>query len=261
MILLFTGRYALLLSFLISNNCLIYHACCLSACGNAICRTCLIQCNNKCPHCQSSNIPLLAQLSCPRPLVKMLDALMVHCPNCRISLPRERLASHDQHQCLQPCPNNNNDGCVARIPRSLMSSHLSDECGYTSVTCTSVKLMCPWNGRRMDRNSHLLTCHYHALSPLLTTLLTGLESAVTRLSSAEATIIEMKAKNSEIPRLQTDLKDACGTILINYQLHMIHYHKPMHHCQRRLQSCEMNLRVSNQPLAFLFLSSAHRLTQ
>jgi hypothetical protein len=102
--------------------------------------------------------------------MKMLDALMVHCPSCRVSLPRERLSSHDNNQCLQLCPNSNhgsshgrdgkgdgnnssisggnsNHGCDARLPRSLMSLHLSDECGYTSVTCSSSSLMCPWNGR------------------------------------------------------------------------------------------------------------------
>lgn len=49
------------------------------------------------------------------------------------------------------------------------------------VSCSASKLMCRWNGRRMDRAAHISTCQLIALSPLFDALLA-------RLTDAEATI-------------------------------------------------------------------------
>jgi TolA-binding protein len=75
----------------------------------------------------------------------------------------------------------------------------------------------------MDRSSHLSTCHYHALSPLLTNLLSRMSSSemtnnmtnvntndIMRLSSGMNDMRTLHSNN--ITQLQTELKSARGTI-------------------------------------------------
>jgi hypothetical protein len=155
-----------------------------STCGNVICRSCLSNgCKNKCPHCQADMTTIVGGSSttviCPRPFLRMLDALVVQCSSCSMKMPRERLLSHEMTACPQACPNYNNGkgGCNVRVTRSSMSSHLDNECKYQIVICTAAKVMCPWKGLTIDRAPNVATCHYVALTSVLESLQTQLASA------------------------------------------------------------------------------------
>ena len=154
-----------------------------STCGNVICKECLTECKNKCPYCQATNIPSSAILPCPRPLLKMLDALLIQCATCSKEMTRDRYTSHDFNQCIQPCTNK----CGDQMTRAVRVAHLQNDCPLQIISCSAANVSCPWKGLRNESNVHIGTCPYVSLSSVLASL-------QIRLSNSEKRTIEFESR-------------------------------------------------------------------
>jgi len=69
------------------------------------------------------------------------------------------------------------------------ASH-SNACPSEPVTCedTAVEVMCPWRGKRRELTSHLASCPYVKLQPVLSHLLSRLQAVEAKLAASEAKV-------------------------------------------------------------------------
>jgi hypothetical protein len=71
------------------------------ACGQCVCRVCAAAVAWKCPHCQVQERDASAYVVPAKPLLGLLDAVLVVCPGCRTELPRSRLRHHAREECTE----------------------------------------------------------------------------------------------------------------------------------------------------------------
>ena len=136
-----------------------------SVCGNVICRSCLIKCKNKCPHCQAVNI---IATNCPRPILKMLDALQIQCTKCLTIMERDRYSTHLR------------DDCELQLQQT--------ECIKKIIPCKASNVKCKWQGVRQDYEKHISTCAYVELSSELISLHLSLANARVHTTAAETSL-------------------------------------------------------------------------
>lgn len=71
------------------------------ACGNCVCRVCLIDADWKCPICSSASAASEADYVQPaKPLLQLLDKIQVVCPGCTKSIEHGSLRHHASTECI-----------------------------------------------------------------------------------------------------------------------------------------------------------------
>jgi len=131
-------------------------------CGNVFCHGCIQQVKN-CPLCRKQ---LNGQLSpVPKMITRKLDDIEVICPDCNEIKKRADLENHVAN-CAKEC----SIGCKQKIKPIDLKSH-EGECPEKIVCCPAVDVMCPWTGKRVNREIHFAYCLYSQLRPAFTILL------------------------------------------------------------------------------------------
>lgn len=113
----------------------------LLACDHIFCKDCLDSAVTNqtaslptCPTCRRAIDHNRHLLSIPRIIIRMLDELVVYCPNrkmgCALEVHRSAVLDHINLYCpyaMVPCPSNDCDGMVRR-------KDIGRECGHTRIT-------------------------------------------------------------------------------------------------------------------------------
>jgi hypothetical protein len=179
------------------------------SCGALFCGGCLEQARQtaaqatakeaQTPACPECAQPVKVKDTCPaaKPMLSLLDALVVECEQCKETMPRSAYESHYASSCSIECPFAS-FGCAARFPRTEMNPHI-DGCAFAPVTCEAVEFGCPWKGQREQAEGHHASCALHAALPVLRRIQVEHEAALTE-------------KNAEIKALRIALETREGQL-------------------------------------------------
>jgi len=144
-------------------------------CGNEFCENCIKKLEF-CPKCRGSltfrmsfdQKPNVRAVTSKR-LLNSLNEIKVICPNCNSHVPRGDLSNH-----IQKCPI---ECTMCKLKVAPISKIAHDKvCTAVNVKCTSSEVMCPWTGTRSELQSHISTCPFVQLYPILKSLLNRVEN-------------------------------------------------------------------------------------
>lgn len=93
-------------------------------CGQCVCRACLEVLDWKCPYCNQEDGSCDQYVLPAKPLLAMLDAILVSCPGCNASVPRVSLRAHVMDKCHAK---HRFDGLVSHV-RSEVSAQICVIC-------------------------------------------------------------------------------------------------------------------------------------
>lgn len=149
-----------------------------------------------CPECAA---PLRTKDTCAaaKPILALLDALVIACPACQSTMARSTYESHYADACSTPCPFAS-AGCSVSVARSQLNAHI-DACPFVPVRCDAVEFGCPWTGQREQCATHHASCALHAALPVLE-----------RIQAEHAATL--KDRNDEIQALRIALETREGQL-------------------------------------------------
>lgn len=144
----------------------------------------------RCPICtQSLNLTTCEKIPLPRPVTNELGRQMIRCQCCLVEMKREQFTRHYTHECHQPCPNKDtngcpflgarnvipshimecavacsqaSNGCVELVSPSQTQQHMVNDCSGVIVSCIAADVECKWRGARKVQDSHQVACVYVA---------------------------------------------------------------------------------------------------
>jgi len=148
-------------------------------CGNEFCENC-IKNLEFCPKCRGkltfqtedflmryTQKPNVRAVTSKR-LLNSLNEIQVICPTCNSHVARGDLSCH-----IQKCPIECKL-CTLKVAPISKIAH-DKVCTAVNVKCTSSEVMCPWTGTRSELQSHISTCPFVQLYPILKSLLNRVE--------------------------------------------------------------------------------------
>ncbi|CAF1485633.1 unnamed protein product, partial [Rotaria sp. Silwood1] len=117
-------------------------------CDHTYGRECITQWLNQndkssCPMCLKKPISINELTQASRPLRNMLDQIRVQCTLC----------------------------AQTGLQRGSFVDHVNKICPKSVVPCQAADIKCPWKGPRDELQSHLLTCVFEPLRPVLSSLI------------------------------------------------------------------------------------------